>query len=227
MKLRVHWFIKNILSGFFALIALFTFQGYAGRHLDSYPLDASFNYRGKVSPPKEVLIISIDLESYRKLGLSPFNIWPREKHADLLKKLKSYGVSRVAFDIAFQGKGKDEATDFEFAKALSLNPTIIASDAPLLGDLEQSKIEDLSPEPIFARSVEALGRPGFPIDDDGTIRRLPIVSPRLSQPLRPLSEAAVGAKNLRFGRPSRDDFINFEFLIMNSSTTLSLCRLSF
>lgn len=209
MNIRRHWFVINLISAAFAFLAMHLFLGYVGQRLEPYALDLLFHLRGAKEVPKDVVIITMDVESYKKLGLSPFRPWPRQKHAELLERLKVYEARRVAFDVAFQGQGESPESDRRFAEALALNPTVIVSDTVVFTAANSTRTEDLSPELIFAEKAESLGKPGFPIDSDGVIRRFLMPMWRAGQPLRSFSEAAAGTASLRFGRPSEEDYINF------------------
>jgi adenylate cyclase len=77
-----------------------------------------FRLRGPVEAPKDVLVVSIDRESSKRLGLP--NIprkWPRDLYARLLDRLADAGASVVAFDLIFR-EPRDSIQDSAFAAAV-------------------------------------------------------------------------------------------------------------
>jgi adenylate cyclase len=61
-----------------------------------------FKVRGRIAPPSDVAIVSIDQESARRLNLpsDPWK-WPRSLHARLVENLAQCGASVIAFDLTF------------------------------------------------------------------------------------------------------------------------------
>ena len=57
-----------------------------------------FNEQSPMSTPDDIVIVAMDERSLRELGRWP---WPREKHVELLRKLKTAGVAAAAMDILF------------------------------------------------------------------------------------------------------------------------------
>ena len=62
----------------------------------------------------DIVVVAIDAPSIEKIGVWP---WPRNLHADLLRRLQSADVKDVVFDVDFSTPS-DAASDQAFAKAL-------------------------------------------------------------------------------------------------------------
>lgn len=60
--------------------------------------DFHLNYREKIKPGNDIIIVAIDEKSLDRLGRWP---WPRTRIAELIDKLKAYGAKVVAFDMVF------------------------------------------------------------------------------------------------------------------------------
>ena len=84
-------------------------------------LDYQFN-RTKKAVSSELVVIAIDDES---LAYYPSWPWPRGIYAEVLKKLESYKVRKVAFDIDFSSDS-DLNQDLIFAEALNSNTLEVA-----------------------------------------------------------------------------------------------------
>src|SRR5208282_6425832 len=52
-----------------------------------------------------VVIVYLDLDSYRRENQNPLEPWSRALHARLLHRLTAAGASAVVFDIIFDGNG--------------------------------------------------------------------------------------------------------------------------
>ena len=61
-----------------------------------------------------VVIVYLDLDSYRREGQNPIKPWSRVLHARLLHRFTAAGAKAVVFDILFDEAGADVAADREF-----------------------------------------------------------------------------------------------------------------
>ncbi len=81
-------------------------------------LEILFHLRGHRTPPPEVVVVSIDKESFDRLDLpNTEKKFPRSLHADLTEKLSKRGAAVIAFDLFFEDPGK-EGQDRAFAAAM-------------------------------------------------------------------------------------------------------------
>ncbi|MGR8932311.1 MAG: CHASE2 domain-containing protein [Gammaproteobacteria bacterium] len=75
-----------------------------------------FGLRGPRPAPPEVVIVSIDNESARELGLEEVpSLWPRSLHAQLVRLLKEYGARVIVFDVFFR-TDRDPSSDQQLAR---------------------------------------------------------------------------------------------------------------
>ncbi|MGR9107914.1 MAG: CHASE2 domain-containing protein, partial [Gammaproteobacteria bacterium] len=130
-----------------------------------------FELRGPRPAPSEVVIVSIDSESARELGLEENPIlWPRSVHAHLVKKLKEYGARVIVFDVFFRSKrelSSDQELAQEFSRAgnvilfahLNQRPAQIPDDH---GGLQTILMDQLVP-PTQTIAAGALSYAPFPL----------------------------------------------------------------
>ncbi|MGE5188608.1 MAG: CHASE2 domain-containing protein [Gemmatimonadota bacterium] len=87
-----------------------------------------FRLRGKVDPPRDAVVISIDRESSERFGL-PDNPdkWPRSLHARLTETLAREGARVVSFDLHFI-EPRAEKDDKAFAEALGKARNVILTE---------------------------------------------------------------------------------------------------
>ena len=65
-----------------------------------------------------VMVVYLDLDSFRAQGLPAAQPWPRQSHAQLLRRLTDAGARAVVFDILFDTAEPDSLADREFADAI-------------------------------------------------------------------------------------------------------------
>ena len=81
-------------------------------------LDWLFTLRGPITPPDEVVIVSLDRPSADALNLPMIpGKWPRSYHAELLGKLTQAGAAVIVLDIHFKEQREAE-TDAALAQAI-------------------------------------------------------------------------------------------------------------
>ena len=88
-------------------------------------LRSLFKLRGPVSPPRDVVIVSIDKAAAQQLGMDPAR-WPppRSVHASVVRRLNRHAVSAVVMDVWFEGVGSAE-DDAELARAMAENGKVV------------------------------------------------------------------------------------------------------
>jgi len=112
--------LKALLAGLLLAIAstCFFYTQYGQEVEESLGLPLLYKLRGPRRPPANVVIVNIDDDSSRKLGLpANFSKWPRTIHAALVDRLKQYGAKIIVFDIHF-AENKDHQQDLRFAEAI-------------------------------------------------------------------------------------------------------------
>ena len=88
-----------------------------------------FTLRGVIRPPPEVVIVTIDRQSARKLDL-PMEIdkWPRDLHAQVVDRLSAKGAAVIVFDIIFSDPQTSEA-DHHLAQAMRRANNVVLAQA--------------------------------------------------------------------------------------------------
>lgn len=130
-----------------------------------------FQLRGEMPAPADVVIVTIDQFSSKKLGLP--NIprkWPRHLHGELVDKLHQHGASAIAFDIIFEEE-REAHDNRRFADAMTRSNKVMLFQnikqeiLPIGVDGDgqgNARIERLvSPIPTLADS--AIGLSPFPL----------------------------------------------------------------
>ena len=119
--------------------------------------------------PADVVIVAIDENSLSQLGRWP---WPRNIHADLIRRLKAEGASVIGIDIIFSepdntNKGADEDLAQAIAEAKNVVLPVLLEATRVNGQV----IETL-PLPILADKAADLGRVHAALDEDGIARSI-------------------------------------------------------
>ena len=68
-------------------------------------LDYRFQFRGKTTISKDIVLVSIGEKDIELLGRWP---WPRKYHSDLIQILNTYGAKTIGYDILFSEPDKDD-----------------------------------------------------------------------------------------------------------------------
>ena len=89
-----------------------------------------FNLRGPVDPPDDVVIVAINAQSARQLGLADRpRDWPRNLHAELIAYLASAGARIVCFDLTFDMPSAQAPGDLELAAAMRQARNVLVTDS--------------------------------------------------------------------------------------------------
>ena len=116
----------------------------------------------------DIVIVAIDAPSIDKIGVWP---WPRQLHADLLKRLQQADVQDIALDVDFSTPS-DAASDSKFADALeSAGGSVILPSFQQPG-IDRTTIHFNRPLPQFAdHAWPAIVN--VEVGPDGLVRRYP------------------------------------------------------
>ena len=155
------------------------------RYIENWGLDILFEQRGHVSAPEEIVVVLVDVNSFKRLGLPLIYPWPRRLYAEVLHILKSANAEAVIFDIAFGERSLDPLEDKKLADALGILPTFIPGG--LLKVFENHHM-DIAPLEEFSKRVAGVGSIGTIADSLHKIRHLPVgevsLAARAAQMLR-------------------------------------------
>ena len=139
------------------------------------PIDASLSERRMAFSPRdaggEVVFLGIDKLSLDAVGTWP---WPRDIHAEIIRRLGDLGAAEIYFDIEF-GTPSNAASDEILAQAIRTSPAaivlpVLLQEATLSAGGRQ--IEAGLPLPMF-RDAAWLATVNVIPDPDGVIRRFP------------------------------------------------------
>jgi adenylate cyclase len=162
--------VIGLLNGL--LGALFFLTPWAAALEEDFGLGGLFQARGPRPTPQEVVLVTLDTESMKALGLDRLHRnWPRSLHAQLIDRLASAGAAFIAFDIYFRGP-KTGVEDQALAEAMVRAGNVllfqqVRKDAVALVPGSMAFTETLlNPLPLFKEAAVALAPftlPGVPI----------------------------------------------------------------
>ena len=116
MKRLVHALFAAVLLAVAGTVFLYT--PYGQRVEEEFGLALLFKLRGPRQPPDKSVIVTIDHDSSKKLGLTEhYSKWPRTVHAAMVDRLVQFGAHVIAFDIHF-AEEKQHDQDMAFARAM-------------------------------------------------------------------------------------------------------------
>lgn len=166
-------FTQALFAGLLLTIAGFSFFSLplGQRVEEEYGLALLFKLRGPRQPPAEAVIINIDSDLSRKLGLpADFSRWSRSVYAVLVNRLTLYGAKVIAFDVFFSAN-KDREGDRAFVDAIRRAGNVVLVDElryTAIGSREQTtssgkiEVESIA-EPIVPLARTALALSPFPL----------------------------------------------------------------
>ncbi len=137
---------------------------------------AWFNLGASLPAESPVVIAYLDLESYRSRGLDPAQPWPRELHAQLVRRLKASGARAVIFDVVFDRAGTNAAADHAFRNALAEHGRVILAGELRAVSTDASQagfgrpVQVVMPAEEF-RGVATWGLGELAADEDFLVRR--------------------------------------------------------
>ncbi|MBV8208793.1 MAG: adenylate/guanylate cyclase domain-containing protein [Burkholderiaceae bacterium] len=132
-----------------------------------------FRLRGPLPPPPEVVIVAIDEQTARSLGVpSRPAQWPRNLHARLIDRLAHGGARVICFDLTFDTPSSAAENDTELAGAIRRAGNVVLTDFLRSDSAEPAtkaartsddiRIERVDPPiPIFVQA--ALAHAPFPL----------------------------------------------------------------
>lgn len=126
-----------------------------------------------------VTIVAIDDASLGAYGRSTTQ-WPRSIYTELVDRLNAAGARVIAFDVLFAEPTEDDAA---LAEAMKAARNVIQ---PVLGDkqnvLSTTRLGEritydryVAPTPVLADAARILGHANIITDDDGQVRRVPLL----------------------------------------------------
>ncbi|MDO8845825.1 CHASE2 domain-containing protein [Methylicorpusculum sp.] len=158
-----------VLAVLISLMGVFLSLSPFGAYLEEeMGLTWLFHMRGPITPPEEVVIVSIDKASAEILRLPDDpEKWPRSYYAQLIRKLNQQRPSIIGFNIIFE-ESRDDEGDLMLAEAMKEGRNIVLSNylkqgsLSSIGPLNQFRYETII-EPIPILNQVALGTAPFPL----------------------------------------------------------------
>ncbi len=111
----------------FGFICVELWSSSVGRRFDISVLRSFFAIRGPRPPPNDVVIVSIDEQSFTKLGLTPRSALPRNFFADLIEIVTEAQPKLIIIDASLPPEDLDPAANARIAAALAKIPTTIGA----------------------------------------------------------------------------------------------------
>jgi adenylate cyclase len=155
---------------FFVALCVFFFTGQKPfRLIELKMLDYRFQYRGKTSINKDIILVSIGEKDIELLGRWP---WPRRYHSDLIQILSSYGTKIIGYDVLFCGPDKDDPqSDACLAESVKEAGNVCL---PMAFSGNGKDGNDLMPLDCFHNVSAGCGFVNVFPDEDGIVRHIPL-----------------------------------------------------
>lgn len=153
-----------------------------GNSLAWLSFDLPFKFAARYSPP-EVVMVTVDDESRKELGIEPGHPIPRAQQAKLVDRLTSVGARIIFYDLIFDSPSSDPAGDEAFAAAMKRNGNVVLSGALDSVGRDGATTETVvPPTPLLRDAARAWGLAGpLLLDPDNTVRRIGV--PNTEEPL--------------------------------------------
>jgi CHASE2 domain-containing sensor protein len=205
--------ILNIsLAGTIALLIFAAYQNGLLRRLENAGLDFAFNLRGSLAANPHIVIIEITDDDIAKVGRWP---WKRTWHAAITQALTDLGAKSIYFDIIFS-ESSDEQDDLVFEEALKRSKNVYLPFAFQSGEFDIQSA--FVPIKRFASHIKGTGATNIWPDDDGIIRRIPILIPanktiyphialKIALDYSEFTLQEIDPRYLRINRPGSQHFI--------------------
>jgi adenylate cyclase len=132
-------------------------------------LDYRFQFRGRTSVSKDIILVSIGEKDIELLGRWP---WPRRYHADLIQILSSYGTKVIGYDILFCEPDKDDPqSDACLAESVKEAGNVCF---PMAFSGNEGDRNDLMPLDCYHSVSAGCGFVNVSPDEDGIVRHIPL-----------------------------------------------------
>jgi len=205
--------ILNIsLAGTIALLIFAAYQNGLLKRLENAGGDFSFNLRGSLTADPHIIIIEITDDDIAKIGRWP---WKRTWHAALTQALTGMGAKSIYFDVIFS-ESSDEQDDLVFEEALKRSKNVYLPFAFQSGKFDIASA--FVPIKRFASYIKGTGTTNIWPDDDGIIRRIPLLIPanktiyphialKIALDYADFTLQEIDPRYLRINRPGAQHFI--------------------
>ena len=198
---RIRPLVALLLAAGVALLGFLFRESLLASSYDSLHLLAALNQ--KPFDDARVVIVYLDLASFLNQHQDPANRWPRELHAQLLRRLTATGARAVVFDILFDSPSEASADDV-FAAALKQNSRVILAaehnnktSHDTSADFNRTRTTVLRlPDKPLAQAAAGWGIASMWVDDDFVVRHhLPALGDQSIPSLSLATAKFIGATN--------------------------------
>ena len=158
---------------------IFLLNGFEAPELLTY--DWRFALRGERPPLADILMITIDEESERRLQQRM--PWKRSLHADVINTLMQHHPKLIIYDVIFQTE-TDALEDTAFANALydAYNEELDMGQVILAQYISPQRLE--SPLPLFSDNAGGIGLINLYPDRDNIVRSVPVATQTVNEDSR-------------------------------------------
>jgi diguanylate cyclase (GGDEF)-like protein/PAS domain S-box-containing protein len=141
-----------------------------------------------------IVLIAIDSPSIEKMGVWP---WPRQYHADLIRKLAAAGVEDIVFDVDFSSPS-NPASDQAFAGSLQEagGSVVLPAFKQLVNGASGKTIHVNRPLPQFDKYAWS-AIVNVAVESDGLVRRYSFAEPLDGQLLPSLGALLAGKQEIK------------------------------
>ena len=145
------WRINRLINLFLllaAILGMLLWGSEIGKSLEAWHLKKSFQIRGPIKPPEDIVLVSIDERFKQEVGY-PI---PRSAAGYVLQKIADAKPKFTSIDLSFPIDPKEPEGDIIVAKAIASMPSAIASGIRYTGETKDSVI-DISTEPLIEKAA--------------------------------------------------------------------------
>jgi len=204
--------INGAVALFYAYLFLFLFtpipkiplSGILESKLNFGTMDLFFRIRGERPPPKDVIIVSLDEETFDKLNANNSPVLPRQYLAEALENIAKDSPKKVIVDLRFSDL-MEASSDERLANAFSLSPTFIAWVK--VEDPGNKNALELHPNEYFSSKAKGLFLATLRKTD--SIARKFFFEKKEGLATSPMAEIIYNDKADSKALPGSDDFINY------------------
>ncbi len=180
LRRRRRFLIGLIIAGCIGFVLCIGFQFRLFYLAQSRGMDFLFRIPGadiRTETTSKIIVIAIDDKSLDELG--KFSSWPRSYHADLINLFTEAKTKLVVFDILFS---EPTSWDDALLSSIKANGKVVLPVAGTSINTQSSRVNKvieydsiLRPLTVFQEEALAVGHANMVPDEDGVVRRSPLV----------------------------------------------------
>ena len=173
-----------VTAVFFATLGLYNLEVF--RRFEYVTYDYRCLLRGARPADSRIVVIEISDDSIAKIGRWP---WERSWHAALIKILSDLGAKAVLFDVVFS-EPSDPVKDAALAEAITKSGRVYLAKFVEISP-STKKLKLLTSLPEFTDNAKGGGHINLHPDEDGVMRRIPLLLQAEDRKVPQLSFSAV------------------------------------